>query len=84
MTIVNIADLRRAARRRLPKALFEFIDGGAEDELTLAANTGDFARFRLRQCVLVDVSQRELSTSVMGQSWALPLICNRLFSSWPS
>ncbi len=74
MTIVNIADLRRAARRRLPKALFEFIDGGAEDEQTLSANTQDFTKFKLRQRVLVDVSRRDLSTSVMGQSWKLPLI----------
>lgn len=74
MTIVNIADLRKAARRRLPKALFEFIDGGAEDELTLHANRDDFAKFKLRQRVLVDVSQRDLSTNVLGQKWNLPLI----------
>jgi L-lactate dehydrogenase (cytochrome) len=74
VTIVNIGDLRQAAKRRLPKALFEFIDGAAEDEQTYRANCDDFAKVKLRQRVLVDVSQRDLSTSVLGQKWNLPLI----------
>jgi L-lactate dehydrogenase (cytochrome) len=74
VTIVNIGDLRLAAKRRLPKALFEFIDGAAEDEQTYRANHDDFAKVKLRQRVLVDVSQRDLSTSVLGQTWNLPLI----------
>ena len=42
MTIVNIEDLRRRARRRLPKVVFDFIDGGAQDEVSLRANRADF------------------------------------------
>jgi L-lactate dehydrogenase (cytochrome) len=74
VTIVNIGDVRLAAKRRLPKALFDFIDGAAEDEQTYRANREDFAKFKLRQRVLVDVSQRDLSTTVLGQKWNLPLI----------
>ncbi len=72
--IVNIDDLRRAARRRLPRALFDYIDGGAEDERTMRANQADFARYSFRPRVLVDVSQRDQSTTVLGQRIASPLI----------
>ena len=72
--IVNIGDLRRAARRRLPRAVFDYIDGGAEDEWTLRANSADFARYAFRPRTLVDVSERDLSTTVLGQSIALPVI----------
>ena len=44
MPIACIDDLREAARRRLPRAVFDFVDGGAQDEITLRANRGDFAR----------------------------------------
>jgi L-lactate dehydrogenase (cytochrome) len=72
--IVNIDDLRRAARRRLPRALFDYIDGGAEDERTLRANQADFARYTFRPRVLVDVSRRDLATTVLGQRIASPVI----------
>ena len=65
--IVNIEDLRAAARRRLPRALFDYIDGGAEDERTLRANHADFARYVFRPRVLVDVSRRDQSTTVLGE-----------------
>src|SRR5436309_176812 len=74
MTIVTIEDLRRRARRRLPRALFEFVDGGAYDEVTLRANRADFERLRFRQRVLVDVSSRSLATRVLGTQIPLPLI----------
>ncbi|MDE1886393.1 MAG: alpha-hydroxy-acid oxidizing protein, partial [Xanthomonadaceae bacterium] len=48
---VTAADYRRLAQRRLPRFLFDYIDGGASDELTLAANVADFAGVRLRQRV---------------------------------
>lgn len=71
--IVNIHDLREAARRRLPRFLFDYVDGGAGDEQTLAANVQDFAALRLRQRVLVDVSQVDTRCSLAGQDCALPL-----------
>ena len=53
---VNVADLRRIARRRLPRGVFDYIDGGAEDERTLAANVAAYARIGFRPRVLRDVS----------------------------
>ncbi|GAB0113899.1 alpha-hydroxy acid oxidase [Acidisoma sp. C75] len=70
----NIADLRRLARRRLPRIFFDYIDGGANAELTMAANEADFAAFRLRQHVLRDVAQRDLSAAFLGREHALPLM----------
>jgi L-lactate dehydrogenase (cytochrome) len=72
--IVNIDDLRRAALRRLPRALFDYIDGGAEDERTMRANQADFRRYTFRPRVLVDVSNRDQSTTVLGERVASPLI----------
>jgi L-lactate dehydrogenase (cytochrome) len=74
MIIANIADLREQARRNLPRAIFEFVDGGAHDEVTLRANQSDFARLNLVPSVLTDVSQRDQSVTVLGQSYRLPLI----------
>ena len=72
--IVTIDDLRTAARRRLPRALFDYIDGGAEDEVTLRANQADFQRYRFRPRALVDVSRRDQSTTVLGIPVSSPLI----------
>src|SRR5436190_8648405 len=72
--IVNVEDLRRRARRRLPRAVFDFIDGGAEDERTLRRNMAAFGRIAFRPRVLVDVSRRDQSTSALGQPLASPLI----------
>jgi L-lactate dehydrogenase (cytochrome) len=72
--IVTIDDLRTAARRRLPRALFDYIDGGAEDEVTLRANQADFQRYRFRPRALVDVSQRDQSTTVLGIPVSSPLV----------
>jgi len=74
MNIANIADLRKLARRRLPRVLFDFIDGGAQDEVTMRANQEDFNQFTLAQRVLRDVSMRDQSVTVLGQKYALPLI----------
>jgi len=71
---VNIEDLRRRARRRLPKVVFDFIDGGAQDERTLAANRADFEAWELRPKLLVDVSRRSLETTVLGRAIALPVM----------
>jgi len=74
MTIASIDDLRQRARRRLPRAIFDFIDGGAQDEITLRRNREDFLRIALIPRALTDVSQRDLSVSVLGQTYSSPLI----------
>ncbi len=74
MVIANIEDLRKLARRRLPRALFDFIDGGAQDEVTLRANQSDFHRLALLPRVLTDVSKRDQSVTVLGQKLEQPLI----------
>lgn len=69
----NIEDLRRLAKRRLPRALFDFFEGGAEDELTLRDNRAAFERVRLLPRVLVDVKDIDLRTELFGGQAALPL-----------
>lgn len=66
-------DWRRLAARRLPRFLFDYIDGGANDERTLAANVDDLAALRLRQRVLVDVAKVDTRATLAGQPCALPL-----------
>lgn len=61
------------ARRRVPKALFEYVDGGSYDQLTLAHNRNDLDAVRLRQRVLIDESKRDLSTTMMGEKVAMPV-----------
>ena len=67
-------DYRELARRRLPRQLFDYIDGGAYEEATMRANVGDLERLLLRQVVLRDVSERDQTTEVVGQPLALPVI----------
>jgi L-lactate dehydrogenase (cytochrome) len=74
MTIANVADFREAARRRLPRVLFDYIDGGSYAEKTLAANTGDLEDLILRQRVLKDVSKLNFGTEVFGQSLSMPVV----------
>jgi L-lactate dehydrogenase (cytochrome) len=71
---VNIDDLRRRARRRLPRAVFDYIDGAAEDEVTLRRNRAGFERLTFRPRVLIDVSQVDQTTTVLGQGLRTPLI----------
>jgi (S)-mandelate dehydrogenase len=70
---INIGDLRAIAKKRLPRFVFTYVDGGAEDEITLRGNRDAFARLRFRPRTLVDVSKRNLSTLVLGAPSALPL-----------
>jgi isopentenyl diphosphate isomerase/L-lactate dehydrogenase-like FMN-dependent dehydrogenase len=70
----NIANLRRAARRALPRPVFEFIDGGAEDEVTLARNRDDLRAIALVPRVLRAVGGADTSTTVLGQRVALPVL----------
>ena len=71
--ITNIEDLRQVARRKIPRAIFDYVDGGSYDEHTLRGNRADLQSIRLRQRVMVDVSKRTLSTTILGQAAALPL-----------
>jgi L-lactate dehydrogenase (cytochrome) len=72
--IVTIEDLRRRARNRLPRAVFDYIDGGAEDEVTLRANRQAFERVAFRPRALVDSGTPDLSTTVLGQHIGCPII----------
>ena len=74
--IANIADMRERARRKLPRPIFDWVDGGSFDERTLRANTQDFAKLRFRQRALVDVSQRSAATTILGQASSMPLVIN--------
>jgi L-lactate dehydrogenase (cytochrome) len=70
----SVDDYRELARRRLPRQIFDYVDGGAFAESTLAANREDLRRIQFRQRVLRDVSTRSLATTVLGEEIALPLI----------
>ncbi len=71
--ITCIEDLRQAARRRVPRAFFEYADGGSYAEQTLNANRKDLEGIKLRQRVLVDVSNRSTATTILGERVSLPL-----------
>ena len=73
MIVASVTDYREAARRRLPGFLFDYIDGGSFDEVTLRRNMADLARISLRQRVMRDVSGLDLSSTLFGQRMALPL-----------
>ena len=68
----NIADLRQLARRRLPAPMFHYIDGGADDERSLARNTSAFDDYEFLPRVLQDIAQIDLSTSILGSRIDLP------------
>src|SRR5881394_2677958 len=70
---VNIEDLRVMARRRVPRAIFDFFDGGAEDETTLRDNCAAFQRVRLLPKVLANVAKISTETEVLGKKASLPL-----------
>ena len=71
--VFSIEDLRGAARRRTPRAIFDFFDGGAEDELTLADNQAAFRRRRLLPRVLTNVSMMDTGVQLLGAASRLPL-----------
>lgn len=73
MTFTSYEDLRACARRRLPRALFDYADGGAGDELTLDRNRADLDRMAFRQRVMVDVSRLSLATTLAGCGATLPV-----------
>ena len=70
----SVQDYRELARRRLPRQIFDYIDGGAFAEVTLEANRSDLHALTFRQRVLRDVSKPTLATSVLGETLAMPVI----------
>ncbi len=71
--ITNIADLRALAQRRVPRMLFDYIDSGSYDEITLQANSRELQALRFRQRVLVDTTGRSLTSELVGDEVAMPL-----------
>ncbi|MCC7463788.1 MAG: alpha-hydroxy-acid oxidizing protein [Gammaproteobacteria bacterium] len=70
---MSIAELRAEARRRVPRAIFEYADRGAYDEVTLRRNRAAFDDIELRQRVMIDISRRSLATTVLGEPWSMPV-----------
>ena len=72
--LTDIAALRKRARRRIPRAIFDYVDGGSYTESTLSANRVALDRLRLKQRVMRDVSNRDLSTRILGQDVPAPMM----------
>lgn len=84
--VLNIGDLRRLAKRRLPRAVFDYIDGGAEDEVTMQDNMRAFEQVTLRPRGAIEIAECDLTTTVLGSQLRLPFALapvgsTRLF--WP-
>src|SRR6266536_1641158 len=79
--VINIEDLRRVAERRLPRVLFDYIDGGADAELTLRANSRAFEAVTFRPRCAVATPACDLGTTVLGTSLSMPLILAPVGSS---
>jgi L-lactate dehydrogenase (cytochrome) len=79
--VINIEDLRQAAKRRLPRVVFDYIDGGAEAEQTLRANTRAFEEMTLRPRCAVATPVCDLRATVIGTSLSMPLILAPVGSS---
>lgn len=73
-TAVCVDDLRRIAKRRLPRGVFDYIDGAAEDERSLADNAAAFGRLEFQPNVLRDVSDIDVSTQLLGRHISMPLV----------
>src|SRR5690242_9860254 len=74
MDPINLFDFEALARERMRPAAWCYFESGAEDEYSIADNTAAFRRFKLRPRMLADVAQRDLSTTVLGQSISLPVL----------
>jgi L-lactate dehydrogenase (cytochrome) len=71
---VSVEDMRRIARRRLPRGVFDYIDGGAEDERAMARNVDAFSAYQFEPRVLQDVSNLDTSTTLLGRTISMPLV----------
>ena len=74
MRAASVSDYRELARRRLPHLLFEYVDGGAYAEVTLRRNIADLESLALRQRVMRDMSQLDMTVETLGQKLALPVL----------
>lgn len=72
----NFHDFRRLAQQRLPRPIFDYIDGGADDEVTYRANTAAFERCDILPSVLTGVAEVDMSVTVMGQKLDMPVYCS--------
>src|SRR5690349_18642285 len=73
MSILEIDDLKKMARRRVPKMFFDYADSGAWTEGTYRANEEDFHKIKLRQRVLVDMTNRSLESTMIGEKVSMPV-----------
>ena len=73
-SVVNLAEMRNLAKKRVPKAVFDYVDGGANDELAYARSQEIYSRVEFKARVLRDVSKIDLTCDVIGQKSALPII----------
>jgi L-lactate dehydrogenase (cytochrome) len=71
--LTNIEDLRRLARRRVPRMFYDYVDGGSWTESTYRANEADFARLKFRQRVAVDIGSRSTRAAMLGQEVTMPV-----------
>lgn len=71
---LNVADYRELARRRLPNMVFDYLEGGAEDEKGLTHNRSVFDSVRFKPKRLIDVSQRQITSPLFGKTYAMPLL----------
>ena len=71
--ITNIEDLRQQARRKVPRAIFDYVDRGSYDEISYRANSDDLKAIRFRQRVLIDASNRSLATTMLGENVSMPI-----------
>ena len=70
---INVEDLRKLAKRRLPKIAYDFIEGGLEDEVGVARNEQAFGQFKLVPRYMVDVRTRDQSTTIFGRTYSSPI-----------
>jgi len=73
-TAITVEDMRRIAKRRLPRGVFDYIDGGAEDERTLANNSAAFGQIEFCPNILRDVSAIDVSSTLLGRPVSMPLV----------
>src|SRR5688572_6830037 len=73
---LNFHDFRRLAKRRLPRPIFDYIDGAADDEATFRRNTASFEACDLIPNVLAGVAEIDMSVTVMGQKLGMPVYCS--------
>jgi L-lactate dehydrogenase (cytochrome) len=71
--ITNIEDLRQLMRRRIPRAVFDYVDRGSYDEISWRANVDDLRAIKFRQRVLIDADNRDIATTMLGEKVAMPV-----------